>query len=73
MSLLLFENPADSPVGELMHEMQRQRLASELNAAILTSQDQDSGTISFFVFFSFFVLIRAWQSPSCHNSCACLR
>ncbi|KAK3101452.1 hypothetical protein FSP39_003676 [Pinctada imbricata] len=35
LALLAFENPEDSPFGELLHPSQRQKVASELNAAIL--------------------------------------
>ncbi|CAG8662065.1 10350_t:CDS:2 [Ambispora leptoticha] len=41
MALLAFEDTSQSPVGYLLHPAQRQRTASELNAAILTSQSQD--------------------------------
>ncbi|KAK7098327.1 glucose-induced degradation protein 8-B homolog [Littorina saxatilis] len=35
LALLAFENPENSPFGELLHISQRQKVASELNAAIL--------------------------------------
>ncbi|XP_025086615.1 glucose-induced degradation protein 8 homolog isoform X2 [Pomacea canaliculata] len=35
LALLAFENPENSPFGELLHPSQRQKVASELNAAIL--------------------------------------
>jgi glucose-induced degradation protein 8 len=38
VALLLFENPAASPMGDLLEPAQRQRTANELNAAILASQ-----------------------------------
>lgn len=38
MALLAFENPEDSPFGELLHPAQRQKVASELNAAILEAE-----------------------------------
>jgi len=41
MSLLAFEDHTKSPVGFLMLNGQRQKTASELNAAILTSQCQE--------------------------------
>ncbi|CAG8717223.1 5761_t:CDS:2, partial [Acaulospora colombiana] len=41
MALLAFDDTAVSPVGDLLHHSQRQRTASELNAAILTSQSQE--------------------------------
>ena len=41
MALLAFEDTAKSPVGDLLDHIQRQKTASELNAAILTSQCQE--------------------------------
>ncbi|CAG8742192.1 29771_t:CDS:2 [Racocetra persica] len=41
MALLAFDDTSVSPVGDLLHPSQRQRTASELNAAILTSQSQE--------------------------------
>jgi len=38
VALLAFDDPHSSPVGELMEPSQRQKTASELNAAILSSQ-----------------------------------
>lgn len=38
MALLAFHDPQASPVGNLMQLAQRQKTASELNAAILTAQ-----------------------------------
>ena len=38
VALLAFNDPRSSPVGELMEVAQRQKTASELNAAILTAQ-----------------------------------
>ncbi|KAL5007203.1 hypothetical protein ScPMuIL_016009 [Solemya velum] len=35
LALLAFEEPENSPFGELLHPSQRQKVASELNAAIL--------------------------------------
>lgn len=40
MALLAFDT-RNSPVGELLDHSQRQKIASELNAAILTSQCQE--------------------------------
>uniref|UniRef100_A0A0B7BU81 CTLH domain-containing protein n=2 Tax=Arion vulgaris TaxID=1028688 RepID=A0A0B7BU81_9EUPU len=37
LALLAFENPEISPFGELLHPSQRQKVASEVNAAILES------------------------------------
>ncbi|KAJ3056680.1 hypothetical protein HK097_005081 [Rhizophlyctis rosea] len=41
MALLAFEDTAKSPVGDLLEHAQRQKTASELNAAILTAQCQE--------------------------------
>lgn len=40
MALLAFDS-RKSPVGDLLDHSQRQKIASELNAAILTSQCQE--------------------------------
>ena len=42
MALLAFPDARDSPLGSLMELAQRQKTASELNAAILSSQGQVS-------------------------------
>ncbi|KAG2220268.1 hypothetical protein INT45_009883 [Circinella minor] len=41
MALLAFQNVQDSPVSDLLHSGQRQKTASELNAAILVSQSRE--------------------------------
>ncbi|OAE30231.1 hypothetical protein AXG93_4295s1870 [Marchantia polymorpha subsp. ruderalis] len=41
VALLAFEDTASCPVGELLDVSQRQKTASELNAAILTSQSHE--------------------------------
>eukprot|EP00842_Homolaphlyctis_polyrhiza_P004372 jgi/Hompol1/4936/HPOL_000456-RA len=41
MALLAFEDTFKSPVGDLLDHSQRQKTASELNAAILTAQCQE--------------------------------
>lgn len=41
MALLAFDELRASPVGELLDHCQRQKTASELNAAILTAQCQE--------------------------------
>eukprot|EP00160_Parvularia_atlantis_P010419 Unigene2038_Nuclearia_a/m.6348 Unigene2038_Nuclearia_a/g.6348 ORF Unigene2038_Nuclearia_a/g.6348 Unigene2038_Nuclearia_a/m.6348 type:complete len:203 (-) Unigene2038_Nuclearia_a:74-682(-) len=41
MALLAFEDQSKSPVGSLLDQTQRQKLASEVNAAILTAQSQE--------------------------------
>ncbi|KAL0478128.1 glucose-induced degradation protein [Acrasis kona] len=42
MSLLAFADMSDSPVSQLLESSQRQKTASELNAAILESQCQET-------------------------------
>jgi hypothetical protein len=42
LALLAFENPETSPFGELLHPSQRQKVASELNAAILEMENRES-------------------------------
>lgn len=41
MSLLAFELSGPSPVSDLLTPAQRQKLASELNSALLISQSQE--------------------------------
>jgi hypothetical protein len=41
VALLAFEDTVNCPVGELLDISQRQKTASELNAAILTSQSHE--------------------------------
>ena len=41
MSLLVFDDSSNSPVSDLLDISHRQKLATELNAAILTSFSQD--------------------------------
>jgi glucose-induced degradation protein 8 len=41
MALLAFEDSKLSPVGDLLDHTQRQKTASELNAAILSAQCQE--------------------------------
>ncbi|XP_057819449.1 protein GID8 homolog isoform X1 [Cryptomeria japonica] len=41
VALLAFEDPSTCPVGEFLDISQRQKTASELNAAILTSQNHE--------------------------------
>eukprot|EP00164_Ancoracysta_twista_P001853 GFYU01002434.1.p1 GENE.GFYU01002434.1~~GFYU01002434.1.p1 ORF type:complete len:225 (+),score=77.40 GFYU01002434.1:69-743(+) len=41
MALLVFQGGAESPLGELLDNTHRQKTASELNAAILSSQCQE--------------------------------
>jgi hypothetical protein len=41
MSLLAFELNSPSPVSDLLTPAQRQKLASELNSALLLSQSQE--------------------------------
>ena len=42
MALLAFENPETCPFNDLLHPCQRQKVASELNAAILSAENRDS-------------------------------
>ncbi|XP_077987198.1 glucose-induced degradation protein 8 homolog [Glandiceps talaboti] len=42
LALLAFENPEHSPFSELLHPSQRQKVASELNAAILEMESRES-------------------------------
>ncbi len=42
MALLAFENPNDSPFSDLLQSVQRQRLASEVNSAILEFENLES-------------------------------
>lgn len=42
MALLAFENPVDSPFSDLLHSVQRQKLASEVNSAILEFENLES-------------------------------
>lgn len=42
LALLAFEEPETSPFGDLMHVSQRQKVACELNAALLTCESQES-------------------------------
>lgn len=41
VALLAFEDPSTSPIGDFLDISQRQKTASELNAAILTSQSHE--------------------------------
>ena len=47
VALLAFEDFANCPVGELLDISQRLKTASEVNAAILTSQSHEKGWSSF--------------------------
>lgn len=42
LSLLAFDNTSASPYSELLEHSQRLKVVSELNSAVLASQDQDS-------------------------------
>ena len=63
VALLAFEDVSNCPVGDLLDISQRLKTASEVNAAILTSQSHEKGlrmSISFLLFFLYvrvFVLI----------------
>lgn len=43
VALLAFEDVSKCPVAELLDESQRVKTASEVNAAILTSQSHETG------------------------------
>ncbi|CAN0268470.1 unnamed protein product [Lampetra planeri] len=42
LALLAFDSPEESPFGELLHPSQRQKVWSEVNAAVLDCENQDS-------------------------------
>lgn len=42
LAMLAFDNPESSPFGDLLHPSQRQKVASELNAAILEEEMYES-------------------------------
>jgi len=42
LALLAFEDPENSPFGELLHPSHRQKVASELNSAILQMENKES-------------------------------
>lgn len=44
LALLAFDDPEKSPFGDLLHPSHRQRVASELNAAILKAEHRESTT-----------------------------
>lgn len=43
MALLAFENHKQSPLGYLLDQSQRRRVADEVNSAILRNQKQETG------------------------------
>lgn len=43
MALLAFDNHAVSPLGYLLQQSQRRRVANEVNSAILRNQKQELG------------------------------
>lgn len=42
LALLAFNDPENSPYGDLLHSSQRQKVASEVNAAILFMENQET-------------------------------
>ncbi|GMF15257.1 unnamed protein product [Phytophthora lilii] len=44
MSVIAFKNPSESPLGHLLEQAQRRRVADEVNSAILRGQKQELGT-----------------------------
>jgi len=78
LALLVFASPADAPqpLAELLAPSQRAAAAGELNAAILNSQGQESGTPSLIACFrARFLNDAAWQSRGCRgcSSTCCTR
>ncbi len=67
MALLAFEDVRSSPVADLMDIAQRQKTASELNAAILASQAQVQHRLNLHVAATY-QGSGTWQS--CHTSLA---
>lgn len=53
VALLAFEDVKNSPYGELLDMSQRVKTASEVNAAILTSQSHEKG----FLIIHLFILV----------------
>ncbi|KAI9895683.1 hypothetical protein PsorP6_018757 [Peronosclerospora sorghi] len=43
MSIIAFKNPSESPLGHLLEQAQRRRVADEVNLAILRSQKKELG------------------------------
>ena len=43
MSVIAFTNPSESPLGYLLEQTQRRRVANEVNSALLRSQKQELG------------------------------
>lgn len=43
MALFAFENQSESPLGHLLEQAQRRRVADEVNSAILRGQKQELG------------------------------
>ena len=65
VALLAFEDARDSPVGDLMDLAQRHKTASELNAAILSSQSQ-AGLTSTASHAAYRHLLCMWLLLPCH-------
>jgi len=65
MALLAFEDTKKSPVGHLLEHSQRQKVASELNAAILTAQCREKGL--FYPRFCAYKLILTPPPPPTHT------
>ena len=72
VALLAFEDVSNCPVGDLLDISQRLKTASEVNAAILTSQSHEKGlrmSISFLIFFYFFICLCVCVN---RNKCSCV-
>ncbi|MBA0865591.1 hypothetical protein Goshw_013625 [Gossypium schwendimanii] len=57
ISLLAFEDTSNCPVGELLDISQRLKTASEVNAAVLTSQSHEKGFLFFYLLCSLFIYL----------------
>ena len=64
MALLAFDDCSNSPVGSLLDHAQRQKTASELNAAILAAQYQEKGMSGHYVLFPTFAIMMSHMSRS---------
>jgi hypothetical protein len=75
VALLAFEDVSNCPVGDLLDISQRLKTASEVNAAILTSQSHEKGlrmSISFLLFFYFLIFFICPRVCVNRNKCSCV-
>ena len=69
LALLAFDPPDASPFADLLHPSHRQKVASELNAAILEAQNQEQvydhniRPAPIFTFFRIFHIARFCEAP----------